>query len=87
MRYSPLVRSFSSDWGATWSAAESFGAGFATGHPRLTRMADGQILLSANQPAPTDRDLLLYRNAAGDGRSWEPYSAGPQNLGAENDGF
>ena len=29
MRYEPLVRSFSSDWGATWTAAESFGAGTA----------------------------------------------------------
>ena len=37
-------------------------------------MADGQILLSASQLSPTDRDLLLYRNAAGDGRSWEPHS-------------
>jgi len=72
-RYSPLVRSFSSDGGSTWTAAESFGDGFATGHPRLTRTADGQILLSANQLAPTDRDLLLYWNA-GDGRNWEPRS-------------
>ena len=71
MRYEPLMRSFSTDMGAQWSAPETFGAGFATGHPRLTRMADGQILLSASQLSPTDRDLLLYRNAAGDGRSWE----------------
>ena len=74
MRYAPLVRSFSTDWGATWAEPEMFGAGFATGHPRLARMADGQVLLSANQPTPTDRDLLLYWNRAGDGRRWEPHS-------------
>jgi hypothetical protein len=74
MRYEPLVRSFSTDAGVTWTAPETFGPGFATGHPRLTRMADGQILLSASQLAPTDRDLLLYWNTAGDGKSWAPHS-------------
>jgi hypothetical protein len=74
MRYTPLVRSFSTDTARTWSAPEAFGPGIATGHPRLTRMADGQILLSASQPASTDRDLLLYRNEAGDGRHWTPHS-------------
>ena len=73
MRYQPLVRSFSTDSGRTWSKPETFGPRFATGHPRLTRMADGQILLSASQPASTDRDLLLYLNA-GDGRHWTPHS-------------
>ena len=53
---------------------QSDATGFATGHPRLARMADGQVLLSANQLAATDRDLLLYWNAAGDGKSWEPHS-------------
>ena len=26
------------------------------------------------EPSPTDRDLLLYWNQAGDGRSWQPHS-------------
>jgi len=73
MRYAPLMRSFSVD-GKTWSEPDSFGHGFATGHPRLTRTADGQILLSANQVTPTNRDLLLYWNRDGDGLCWEPYS-------------
>ena len=73
MRYAPLMRSFSVD-AKTWSKPESFGVGFATGHPRLTRTADGQILLVANQVAPTDRDLLLYWNRAGDGLTWQPHS-------------
>ena len=74
MRYAPLVRSFSTDAATTWSNPQSFGEGFATAHPRLTRTADGQILLSGNQLTPTDRDLIVYWNAAGDGQTWEPHN-------------
>eukprot|EP00937_MAST-01D_sp_MAST-1D-sp2_P001797 g1797.t1 len=73
-RYAPLVRSFSADGGFTWTRPETFGAGFATGHPRLARTEDGQVLLSSNQVSATDRDLLVYWNAAGDGRTWRPHS-------------
>lgn len=86
MRYTPLVRSFSSDGGSTWSRPESFGEGFATGHPRLTRMGDGQILLSGNQLTPTDRDLLLYWNEAGDGQTWQPHSVSYWHNALEADG-
>jgi hypothetical protein len=74
MQYAPLVRSFSTDGGTTWTKPESFGEGFATGHPRLMRTGDGQILLVGNQLTPTDRDLLVYWNQAGDGRTWQPHS-------------
>ena len=71
MRYSPLVRSFSSDGGKTWSKPESFGEGFVTGHPRLLKLAAGQLILVGNQVKDTNRDLYMYINEAGDGRSWE----------------
>ena len=66
--YVPYVKLFSSDQGSTWSAPVSMGQGIGCARPRLMRMDSGSIILSGGRTGPTNRDILLWVNKAGDGK-------------------
>ena len=72
--YRPYVRSMSKDGGKTWSAAVSLGDGVGCARPRLLSLGERALLLSGGRLSPTNRDVLLWLNAAGDAVSWEAHS-------------
>lgn len=72
--YRPYVRSMSSDGGLTWSAAVPLGEGVGCARPRLLALGKRSLLLSGGRRSPTNRDILLWHNAAGDAAIWEAHS-------------
>ena len=72
--YRPYVRSISSDGGLTWSTAVPLGEGVGCARPRLLVLGKRSLLLSGGRRSPTNRDILLWHNAAGDATMWEAHS-------------
>ena len=69
--YSPYHASTSSDGGVTWTPLVSLGPGVGCARPRLGTFGNSVVL--AGRLSPTNRDIFLWLNAAGDGASWDPH--------------
>jgi len=77
--YVPYVALRSTDGGRTWSAPVSLGEGVGCARPRLLSMPAGGIVLAGGRLSPTNRDIIMWSNAAGDGVAWKAHSISYQH--------
>ena len=74
-RDKPYMKTFSSDWGVTWSPAQNMSAGIGTAKPRLLLMdpVDGPLMLVGGRPGNK-----VWVNPDGDGGDeWHEYDMPP----------
>jgi hypothetical protein len=48
--------------------------GIGCARPRLLGLGDGAVVLSGGRLGPTNRDVRMWLNAAGDGDVWDAFS-------------
>ena len=76
--YVPYSVVLSKDGGRTWGTAAPLPPHVGCARPRLLRTDGGQVLLAGGRLNSTNRDVLMWLHAAGDGSTssaaWEPHS-------------
>ena len=73
-QYLPYAKATSTDGGRTWQRVAVMQPGVGCARPRLLRLDSGALVLSGGRLSDTNRDVLLWLNAAGDGGSWRAFS-------------
>ena len=73
-QYMPYAKATSNDGGRTWARVDIMQPGVGCARPRLMRFDNGALVLSGGRLSNTNRDVIVWLNAEGDGAWWQAFS-------------